>query len=207
MGIATLGTSAGDFHTESLFTVPLYIARIDDCSELNRRLVEEFERSKPEHQFSHAAQGRYENTLVRLELAPTVDLVLQAAERIGARIVERSVLVNRDPSDLGFWFNSMEEEGSETLVHNHAGGAVLSGVYYVRAPKGSGSIRFTRERSHYFEPSLNHWVNEGRFYEDRLLEPEEGMMVLFPAFVDHAVTPNVSGKPRLSLAFNLSARE
>jgi hypothetical protein len=194
-------------HTEGLFAVPVHVVRLSDARELNRRLIDEFLGSRPEHQFSHPGGGRDENTIVQLHLVPTTDVVLRTAEKIGSELVGAPLLVNRDPEDLGFWFNAMEGQGIETLVHNHAGAAVLSGVYYVKVPPGSGSLRFTKERSHYFEPSLRHWVNEGRFFEDHLLDPEEGMMVLFPSFQDHAVTANESTDLRLSIAFNLGAVE
>ena len=40
--------------------------------------------------------------------------------------------------------------------------------------------------------------------EQLIVEPEEGLMVFFPGFLEHSVELNKSRKDRISIAFNIN---
>ena len=92
--------------------------------------------------------------------------------------------------------------GSSNAQHQH-GNSNISGAYYVRAPKNSGDIVFydPRPAPVYFHPNakgpnlLNAQVNS--------VNPKEGMLVLFPSYLDHSVNQNLSNKERIVISFNI----
>ena len=92
--------------------------------------------------------------------------------------------------------------GSSNAQHQH-GNSNISGAYYVRAPKNSGDIVFydPRPAPVYFHPNakspnlLNAQVNS--------VSPKEGVLVLFPSYLDHSVNENLSNEERVVISFNI----
>ena len=97
----------------------------------------------------------------------------------------------------------INEKGASNERHHH-GNSALSAAYYVRAPKDCGDIVFYDPRpapvfSHPIakKPNiLNATVNS--------ITPNEGMLVLFPSYLDHSVKPNLSSNQRIVISFNVN---
>lgn len=97
----------------------------------------------------------------------------------------------------------INEKGAFNQKHHH-GNSDISAAYYVRAYENCGDIAFYDPRpapvfKHPIPKSpnlLNASVNS--------IKPEEGMLVLFPSYVEHSVNPNMSDKKRIVISFNLS---
>ena len=93
-------------------------------------------------------------------------------------------------------------DGGYNIRHCHPG-CLLSGVLYLAAPKGSGALRLSDPRAaKRFEPSL--FRNEGHpGHGDFLITPKEGLLVIFPAWLEHEVGPSVGiDTPRIIMSFN-----
>lgn len=93
------------------------------------------------------------------------------------------------------WANVMGENSYHTS-HLHPF-STLSGVYYVRIPKGSVQLKIE-------DPRLGLFMNAPvrKLYET--IAPREGTFVLFESWLRHEVPPNQSRSPRVSISFNLS---
>lgn len=85
---------------------------------------------------------------------------------------------------------------------------VLSGAFYVRCNQDTGAIRFIDERPStkfvtcYSLPALGA-PNKllGEFFT---VSPKQGDLLLFPAWLDHKVTPNETDQDRIGMSFNVS---
>lgn len=87
-------------------------------------------------------------------------------------------------------------------IHNHQDdGVLLSGVYYVRVPENSGNIRFYDPR-HSTKTLYDQYYNYGKG-NYLSVTPQEGMILYFPPALNHMVEPNLSGRERISIAFNI----
>ena len=91
--------------------------------------------------------------------------------------------------ESNFW-GHIHEKNMSTTLHNHDK-AYVSAVVYLKIPKGSGKIVFI--------PRLNQYDN-GAYATD--IQPEEGVYYIFPGYLDHCVTRNMSEEKRISLSFN-----
>ena len=97
----------------------------------------------------------------------------------------------------------INEKGASNERHHH-GNSALSAAYYVRAPKDCGDIVFYDPRpapvfSHPIAKkpnTLNATVNS--------ITPDEGLLVLFPSYLDHSVNPNLSSNQRIVISFNVN---
>lgn len=88
------------------------------------------------------------------------------------------------------------------MQHNHAPNRI-SGVYYVRVPEGSGDIRFNDDRHlrGVCEPAA---VRDSPLaHSSYTFRPTEGLMLLFPGWLDHIVGQNKSDNVRVSISFNI----
>jgi len=94
--------------------------------------------------------------------------------------------------------------------HNHPH-AYLSGTYYVRVPRDRATAVNRRDVRPgcitLYDPrgAVNMTAVRGDWNVDPeyTVEPEPGMILLWPAFLMHFVHPNLSATPRLSVSFNV----
>ena len=99
------------------------------------------------------------------------------------------------------WAN-INRRGRAHHDHTHPNN-YLSGVYYPKAPKGSGGIVFAdpRPQASMIAPEFTQMTpftsNVHR------VEPEAGRMILFHSWLPHSVEANASGEERVSIAFNV----
>jgi uncharacterized protein (TIGR02466 family) len=98
------------------------------------------------------------------------------------------------------WLN-VYSEGHAQEVHQHPN-AVISGIYYVKAPPGSGELLI---HSPYTGTMLDPPIRKANGLNITVMPitPKEGMMVLFRSFVKHSVKPTRGKEERISIAFNL----
>ena len=97
----------------------------------------------------------------------------------------------------------INEHGAFNQRHHH-GNSDLSAAYYVTAKENCGDIVFydPRPAPVYRHPIakspniLNASVNS--------VKPEEGLLVLFPSYLEHSVNPNNSNDKRIVISFNVS---
>ena len=184
---------------QQLFSANVYttfINSIGDSQNINRVLFNQFLESKRFHTFSHPENNRYENTYVPLQHVPAVSKIFTTAKQIAREITNQQLEIEKN----NWWFNYMTW-GNVTNIHNHSPGPVMSGVYYIKAPENSGRISFTYKRMHIRESSYFQFI--GDYFNDVSFEPMEGMMLLFPSWLDHKVDGQYANGSRLSLAFNL----
>jgi uncharacterized protein (TIGR02466 family) len=102
------------------------------------------------------------------------------------------------------WLNR-NRRGDFNRTHVHPN-SFLSGSYYVKVPPDSGNLEFydpIRERVMTRFPLRRHTRGNSQPLEYRC---REGMLVIFPSWLQHAVQASRSDEPRISLAFNITCR-
>ena len=102
------------------------------------------------------------------------------------------------PFALQSWIN-MHDRGGFNFLHMHEG-SLLSGSFYLRVPPGSGQFVFRDPRPAVILGSVKGGVPNG--HADIHLTPSDGLLVLFPCWMEHYVEPHDSDEPRITIAFN-----
>lgn len=101
----------------------------------------------------------------------------------------------------GCWAN-ISPPGDGHKPHTHPNN-YLSGVYYLQTQSGADRISFNdpRPQTNIISPPTIEAtdMNAGQIH----INAKEGLMVLFPSWLEHQVPPNQSSEPRISIAFNL----
>jgi uncharacterized protein (TIGR02466 family) len=143
---------------------------------------------------------RWATEPVRPVIARMVALADGATQDLQARAGERRGWM------LEAWAN-VNPPGASNVVHSH-GGTYWSGVYYVRVDAGEGGeLELHDPRA----PVIDMHAPALRFRDAGgeqvvRVKPEAGMIVLFPAWLRHSVSPWRGEGYRISIAVNLSAQ-
>ena len=99
---------------------------------------------------------------------------------------------------LQSWIN-LHDRGGFNFLHMHEG-SLLSGSFYLQVPMGSGEFVFRDPRAGVIHGYVKGGVPNG--HADVHLRPSDGLLVLFPCWMEHYVEPHDADEPRITLAFN-----
>ena len=103
---------------------------------------------------------------------------------------------------INSWGN-LQKKGNYIKEHRH-NNTQFSGVFYLQSPENSGDFIFTTRNAtwinSYWEPSLTGYDDLNSF--EKRFRPQQCGIFLFPAHLDHYVTPSHSEEERYSISFN-----
>jgi uncharacterized protein (TIGR02466 family) len=134
---------------------------------------------------------------------PLKDLILNRAKQL-VEDQATYIGINKANKKLVFseiWFNVNPPQGYQGK-HHHAD-YLLGGTYYIQVPKNSGIIRFYNPNNYaqfkLYSPTVDHLM---KLVAD--VETAEGHLLIWPGFIDHEVTTNLTeDKLRITISFCL----
>jgi uncharacterized protein (TIGR02466 family) len=118
---------------------------------------------------------------------------------VSAQIQNQEVALS---ASLFGWFN-VNEQGDYNLPHHHAG-HTWSGVYYVHTGTEVAN-RPMSGRLELLDPRVRCDVapKQGFSHSSSMtIQPRNGLLLLFPSYLEHFVHPYHGSEPRITLAFN-----
>ena len=107
----------------------------------------------------------------------------------------------------GMWAN-VNRYRDYNLTHDH-GEIEWSFVYYVKVPEKSGKLVFVDPRVRRLNSVVRGWIaNHNNPFTHDIFKaiPEEGLLILFPGWLEHYVQYNSSTQPRISISGNVKMR-
>ena len=110
--------------------------------------------------------------------------------------------LDREPLLGNMWAN-INPPGGSNRPHIHPN-ALFSGVYYVKCNSDSGRLKIydPRPGNQYIMP-IRKQGNPGiDFWREANLQPIDGRIIMFPAWLWHSVEDNTSNDIRISISFN-----
>lgn len=184
-----------------LFPTLIWMVKLDDHEALNRDLEAEIMRIERDEPMQ---QGFDLNAWQSQEFLHETPPFFPFAERVLAATQRALDGVHCEYEDLyitSLWAN-VGRHGYSHRDHIHPNN-FMSGVYYVKYPAAAGSIVFTdpRPQAHIIAPKVTGGSNYGQ--NQSKIQAEEGMMILFPSWLQHMVEINRCTEPRISIAFNV----
>jgi len=193
---ALAGTDAAQINAHLLDVI--YAARKADAKGIERSNFSALG-SWHSHNFLHRDVG----------FAPIVDLVT----RLSRHMADDLGYAASHELRIGTMWAIINPPGAFNRAHIHPD-CLWSGVYYVQAPEQCGQIEFIDPRTEHlmrataFEPGAK---RPKRCWTKVNVRPVAGKLLIFPAWLYHAVHPNLSTDPtpssdRVIISFNLSQR-
>ena len=110
--------------------------------------------------------------------------------------------INKDKITILDMWSVVNKKNTFNVQHSHPN-SLLSAAYYVKAKKNSGNIKFfdPKEMKTMYHPPIQKFNEISA--EIIKIEPEEGKLLLFPSYLNHAVEENLSDEDRIVISFNL----
>ena len=196
------GTEDG-YAPELWFATPIWPRKVLDQQRINADILaamEVYERDLPNVTRSNVGGWHSPSDLHRRpELSEIRGIIGRTCVECAKRLAfdfERFDLVFQE-----MWINKNgPRDYNRAHVHPNA---ILSGTYYAKVPEGSGNIEFydpVRERIMNVYP-----VRQRTRMNNQALQYNavEGLLIVFPSWLQHAVQPNMSEETRVSIAFNM----
>ena len=192
-----------EFMPEKLFSVPLWSRTVVDHQTINQHilsLLPQLEKTTPASQRSNVG-GWHSASNLHLN-----NDFAQIRQIIGTTCAQCATALNYNFENFDIAFNEMwlnrngPGDYNRAHIHSHA---IFSGVYYVKVPPQSGNIELydpIRERAMMNIPVKQAVQRTGQTLE---VEGEEGKLLIFPSWLQHAVQANRSDEDRVSLSFNM----
>ena len=108
----------------------------------------------------------------------------------------------------GLWMN-INKKGDYNSTHDHPN-CHMAGAFWINSPEGCGNFECQSPHSYNCGQEINVYTSDFRektnSYGSYGFLPIEGSIMLFPASLNHRVTPNQSDEDRISSSFNLTFR-
>ena len=116
-----------------------------------------------------------------------------------------SIDISSYPLNLYYLFNKITMGGNHPL-HAHANN-LLSGTFYLKIPENSSPIIFNDPRDYYkYIQYPIKFGNPREMYKllpEYVINPVEGMIVIWPSWLEHQVPASVINHERIAVAFNI----
>ena len=106
----------------------------------------------------------------------------------------------------GLWMN-INKKGDYNATHDHPN-CHMAGAFWINSPEGCGNFECQSPHSYNCGQEISVYTSNFRektnSYGSYGFLPIEGSIMLFPASLNHRVTPNQSDQDRISSSFNLT---
>jgi len=185
-------------HTD-IFATRLWTFDLSELSQYYPAWQSDLERRRKENPVpagrSNKAGWNSDLTLFHDPLfAPLLEACLAATKHALIQMLPNKELQFR----LDAWAN-IHDPGAYNESHLHPN-VLLSGCFYLSVPAVSGAISFRDPRAA-LVASLFQGAGANS-HQKAFIEPREGMLVLFPNWLEHFVEPHEGVAPRVSIAMN-----
>jgi len=133
----------------------------------------------------------------KAEYRPLVDELMTMCKEIF-----KEEWLDREPMLGNMWANINPKEGlNQPHVHPNS---LFSGVYYVKSNPQAGRLKIYDPRAgvQIVMPVRKKGQPPKHLWRDANIDPFPGRIIMFPAWLWHAVEPNESNDIRISVSFN-----
>lgn len=189
-----------------IYSVPLWQSEFPDF-EKNKEVflttIQEFRKNNSSKETPRSNISGYQSpdVIQKLpEFASLFEYICQMAYQASADLN----FIDCDVAVTSAWVNINDSRQCMNSEHIH--GDVFSGVFYLKAPEGSGrlSVSNLAINKMWMGCSLAHQKNQFTA-ESIKIEPVEGDIILFPSYLPHSVETNNHDDERISISFNIIA--
>ena len=97
--------------------------------------------------------------------------------------------------------------GGEHALHSHPD-SILSGVFYLKIPEAAPPIIFNDPRDHYkyiqYPIKFGNPRDMYKLLPEYVINPTEGMILMWPSWLEHQVPASKCSDERIAIAFNVN---
>ena len=187
------------------FSTPIWTAKIEEYQTVNNSMqnyISNLQKKNPEGVIKSNFKGWHSKNFDMKDEEPQ-NFIEKIKTNINTAINDMGWDLQTQEVKISNMWAIINTKGSLNQKHHHSN-SDLSAAYYVSAEENCGDIIFydPRPATVYKHPIakeaniLNATINS--------ISPEQGMLILFPSYLEHSVDPNLSEHKRIVISFNLS---
>ena len=188
------------------FATPIWVSRLDNVSKINKDLLKfiyELKKKDPIGIQKSNMLGWHSNFIDIAKSQPHMNFFKKITPNI-ERVV-RDLCWNTATNEykITATWAIINPPNACNQSHIHSNN-LISAAYYVKFPKNGG--RFVaedpREVALYYHANCDevNSLNE----QNVIIEPQTGLLAMFPSYLKHWVEPNLSKKERVIISFNIN---
>lgn len=212
-GTGTVGTER--FVRTNYFPTIVYQYDVANCEPLNKILLDltyaERERDQLGVNKSNTAELGSWHSATNLHKNASYDPLLTEIDAALSRLSQDLRYAKDHVLKVTTMWSIINPPGNGNRAHVHPN-SLWSGVYYVQAPEGAGKIEFTDPRTVTIMNQAKYLAKKKRprdCWTKVNYKPTPGRMIIFPAWLYHAVEPNMSKEQgraadRIIVSFNIN---
>lgn len=184
---------------DTFFSTPVWETTLDIDNNLIIDYVNNLREKGIEH-VKNLNQGGYQY----FDLIDTPDIYNDLIKKINEYLetITCRMKLREKSHVLRSWIN-INTPNSYNIRHIHSR-SLFSGVFYVSVPEGdSGNIIFHNNNliTNYLPPYIvERWNNVTSSTVN--IKPQNNMLLIFPGWLEHSVTTNITNQNRISISFN-----
>jgi uncharacterized protein (TIGR02466 family) len=187
-----------------IYSVPLWQSEypeFDLQKEFLIYVIQRYKENTPSIQKSNNFGYHSEETVHNIEeLRPLFEYICH----ISSNAVLDLDFIDCDIAITSAWLNI--NDSRQCMNGEHIHGDVLSGVFYLKAPEGSGKLILKNPGINQMWSGCNLTTQKNQFTGESIrIEPVEGNIILFPSYLPHSVDTNNHDDERISISFNIIA--
>jgi len=190
-----------NYSTLNIFPVPIHTFNVNGFKEIQNQLIDyAYNLKKQDDGVIVSNYGGWQSSLFEVKNEDDVlhHFIINCLS--GFPVIDKSVSMK-----VFAWVN-INKPGDFNVKHNHPG-VDLAGVFWIKTPENSGDIIF--ESPYSFDSYREIYSYSDQFKKSFNIDytyygsPSEGIMLVFPAHLQHHVRENQSNEDRISVSFNI----
>jgi uncharacterized protein (TIGR02466 family) len=195
-----------DIKVHNLFSVPIFHYKLDNYKEINKELLNyilELQKSDKTGNAHSNKGGWHSQNFDIVNQGPPINFLNKIKDYL-KHIISNEFGWKYVPNKqriVAMWA-IINKKNSFNVMHNHQN-CYFSSAYYVKKPKNSGDITFfdPKEAKTYRFPKIEKYTEYSS--EAVTIKPEEGDLLIFPSYLYHSVSENLSEDDRVVVSFNV----
>ena len=189
-----------------LFPVPVFEKKLDNYEQLNKDLekyIYDLQKNDPKGQIK-SNSGGWHSPFFNVKNSAILQKFIASFSDYLYKVISGSMSWKCEPKNVvivNMW-SIINKKNTFNIRHDHPN-SIMSAAYYVKAKKNSGNITFydPRQVKTMYHPPIKEYNELSS--EAVKMEPEEGKLLLFPAYLHHSVDENLSNNDRIVISFNI----
>lgn len=189
-----------EHQVHSLFPIPFYTSQVElDMEDIREKIQKLTNYEQGLNDSNGYIYPKNEQLFQRKEFS---DMKIEVKKHVD-KFMREILMYDYDDSFFACsWFN-INKPGSHHHRHYHPN-SIISGVVFVTNPENSGLLTFNSPHQRDIVLSQKKG-SVGTNFADGIFIPDQrqGCIALFPSWLEHAVSVNMSNDDRLTIAFNV----
>ena len=187
-----------------VFSTPIWGSLVDDLENLNKKMlkyIKNIQKNSPEGITKSNIHGWHSRDF-NLEDEEVKYFIKSISPKIERVMIDMGWDTKKNNIKLTNMWSIVNKKDASNNRHMHAN-SYISAAYYVKAPKNCGEIYF-------YDPRSANVIRSPEIKESTKLNmqqvnitPQEGLLVMFPSYLQHSVGENHSDKERIVISFNI----